>query len=228
MSELKPIKDNPPEPATSVPQSVLVERICNILNDDYADFEVTDVLEAIGPALTELMEDYYAVRIRHLGVFDFRINKPKRYFNVHNNRYEYTDWSYTPTFEFVRDNKRSIQNKVKELHVQTLRQQPDYVCPPEDQLRAYEFYLAKLGRWYPEKLAKFTRIKTKEITELSTADELADVQRQIDEYKQKLDLRYATITADIKQKMLEIKRNEKLEGTTVKKPDSQPVVDRTK
>jgi len=207
-----------PDEATQVAQSVLVKKIYDKLSEDYAEYEILDVLEAIGPCLKELMKEYYSIRIKGLGLFHFKINKPRKYFNVHNNRYEYTDWSYTPTFDYVRDNKREIQDAVKELHVQTLRQAPDYVLPDDEQVKVYEKYLGKLGNWYENKLSKFTRIKSEGLTELNTVDDFKDLEQQVSEYKRKLDERYERISQDIKGKIKAIRENQERESKQIQYP----------
>lgn len=195
-----------------IPQSLIVSRIAKRLNYDYAEHEVLDVLEAFGPVVLEAMQNYESVRIRGLGEFVFKTQKPKKYYNVANQRFEFTDWSYKPYLELIRAAKRDIQNNVKQLHVETLQQPADYVLPDHEQLRSYQIYLAKLGQWSENKLKKFTADAMKDITELSRPDELEVAKTKIEAYKKNLDARYDRYYADILQKMQDLQDKIEIEN----------------
>ena len=195
-----------------IPQSEILQRMADLLNNDYEVFELQDAVEAFGKVTLQAMAQYESFRIRHLGDFVFKTQKPKRYYNVANQRFEFTDWAYTPHLQLVREAKRNIQNNVKQLHVETLQQPADYVLPDHEQLRSYQIYLAKLGQWSENKLKKFTADAMKDITELSRPDELEVAKTKIEAYKKNLDARYDRYYADILQKMQDLQDKIEIEN----------------
>lgn len=107
-------------------QDKLARLIAEKLNGDYAIYEIRDILDKYGEAVTELLMNGYQVQIPKLGTFYLFTNKAKAYYNVVTRGWFWSHAGITPKFKFVKQRRIDIAKYLKDLLISTFRIQADY------------------------------------------------------------------------------------------------------
>ena len=103
----------------------LAEALLEELGDDYFLYESFDVIEAIGPAIQNLLLKGKEVNVPYLGTFVLKLNPEKEYYNVHQRQRMFSHGSVGVKFRLSKKIKDEIGSGIKRLLIQTMRLQPD-------------------------------------------------------------------------------------------------------
>lgn len=100
------------------------------LNGEYAHYEIRDITDKLGAAITKLLLQGRTVPIKGLGKFVLTTNCGRDYFDVNRKQHMHSYGSVTPKFRFTKASKESISSGIKRLLVQTLRLPADSIIEP--------------------------------------------------------------------------------------------------
>lgn len=99
----------------------LASAILAELDGSYHHYEVRDITDKLGIAISKLLENGRTVPIKGLGKFVLMTNGSKEYFDVVRKQHTLSHGSVTPKFRFVKQTKETISKRIKQLLIQTMR-----------------------------------------------------------------------------------------------------------
>ena len=113
----------------------LAKTIADKLGGDYFEYEVRDFLDALGPAIQELLLAGKQVHIQNLGKFRISTNGKREYWNVNKKCKAISHGSFTVKFKVTTSVRDAVSSKIKQLMIQTMRLQADTLIENESEVK---------------------------------------------------------------------------------------------